>query len=232
MDGTLRALDVRIEWAVPEAADAATRARWLGVLDASERAQADRFRFAADRDAYIAAHGLARLMLEKAVPDVPARRWQFVVGPWGKPEPDPALGCRGLRFNISHTRGFVCCATTWDRDIGVDVESLGRRPVSPGLPERFFAPCEAAMVAAEDAATRQDVFLRIWTLKEAFVKATGEGIGMGLDSFAFALDPPALRFAPASAGPPGAWRFMQTRPLPGHLMALAVRGAPSVGDAR
>ena len=83
---------------------------------------------------------------------------------------------------------------------------------------------EAAMIAALPRAERHEAFLRIWTLKEAFVKATGEGIAMGLENFGFTLDePPALAFAPASTGPVPAWRFLQFKPTATNILAVALR---------
>ncbi|WP_170216357.1 4'-phosphopantetheinyl transferase family protein [Allostella humosa] len=213
---------MRLAWAEPEAAAPATIAGWHDTLDAAERARADRFHSGAQRRTFIAAHGLARAMLAEAG-GIPAREWRFVTGPHGRPEPHPDHGRPWLRFNISHTRGLVCCAVARKHDIGVDVEYLARRPVEPAMAHRWFAPCEAAMVAAAPADRRHETFLRIWTLKEAFIKATGDGIALGLSRFAFTLDPPALRFAPASTGRPGDWRFAAARPTPGHLLALALR---------
>jgi 4'-phosphopantetheinyl transferase len=215
---------VRLRWVAPSA-DAATLAAWHATLDAAEQARAARFHFDRDRHAFIAARALARTMLSQAAP-LPPAAWRFVIGHAGKPEVDPALGLPWLRFNISHTRGLVACAVTSRDDVGLDVEDLDRREASPGLAERNFAPAEVALLAAVPAAARHETFLRIWTLKEAFVKATGDGIGsaegLGLHRFAFTLDPPRLTLA---AGDPGAWRFLQWRPTPRHILAVALRRA-------
>ena len=213
---------VRLRWWRPEEADDATLAAWAAMLDAEERARAARFRMDADRRAYVAAHALTRLMLSATAPVAPAD-WRVIRGHAGKPEIDPAHGLPWLRFNLSHTRGLVACAVARDADVGLDVEDLGRREASPGLAERNFAPAEAAMIAALPPEARHEAFLKTWTLKEAFVKATGDGIGLGLDRFAFTLDPPVLRFAPGGAGDPGAWRFLQWRPTPRHILAVALR---------
>ncbi|MGK7869579.1 4'-phosphopantetheinyl transferase family protein [Falsiroseomonas sp. E2-1-a20] len=210
---------VRLRWVAPEDAEAATLATWHATLDAAERAKAARFHFARDRDAYIAAHALARAMLSDVAP-LPPNAWRFVSGQAGKPEVDPALGLPWLRFNISHTRGLVACAVTNRDDVGLDVEDLDRREASPGLAERHFAPAEVALLAATPPAARHETFLRVWTLKEAFVKATGDGISLGLDRFAFTLDPPRLTLEAGDAAP---WRFLQWQPTPRHILAVALR---------
>lgn len=222
---------VRLRWLRPETADAALLAAWWDRLDAAEQARAARFRLEEDRRAYIAAHALLREMLER-FGGLPASSWHFVAGPAGRPELDPAHALPWLRFNLSHTRGLVACAVAaWD-DIGVDVEDLARPEATPGLAERFFAPEEAAAIAALPAAERHAAFLRIWTLKEAFVKATGEGVAVGLQRFAVAPDPPRLLFAAEGMGDPAAWRFAQCQPTPRHLLALALRRRGGQASAR
>ena len=89
--------------------DAAEIAALRPLLDASERAQADRFRVAADRDAYIAAHALLRATLSRTASIRPAD-WRFRTGESGKPELDPAQAPPDLHFSLSHTRGLAACA--------------------------------------------------------------------------------------------------------------------------
>lgn len=210
---------VRLRWAVPDEAAAATLAAWHATLDAKEQARAARFHFDRDRHAFIAAHALARAMLSEAA-GLPPAAWRFTAGHAGKPELDPALGLPWLRFNISHTRGLVACAVAARDDLGLDVEDLCRREASPGLAERHFAAAEVALLAAAPPAARHATFLRIWTLKEAFVKATGDGIGLDLHRFAFSLDPPRLTL---DAGDATEWRFLQWQPTPRHILAVALR---------
>lgn len=214
---------VRLRWWLPQQADAATLRAWHEELSAEEQARAARFHSDVDRHAYVAAHALLRCMLAEAG-GLPGPAWRFVEGPAGKPELAPEHGMPWLRFNLSHTRNLVACAVTATDDVGLDVEDLGRREAGAGIAERFFAPSEAAMIAALPREERHEAFLRIWTLKEAFVKATGEGIAMGLENFGFTLgEPPALAFAPASTGPVAAWRFLQIKPTPANILAVALR---------
>jgi 4'-phosphopantetheinyl transferase len=213
---------VRIGWLLPDSADAALLARWQDLLDDTERARAARFRFEPDRRAYVAAHALKRSLLAEHG-DLPPAEWRFVTGAAGKPEVDPALGRSWLRFSLSHCRSLVACAVAGIDDVGLDVEELARRALSPDLADRFFAPAEAAMMRGLPEAARASAFLQVWTLKESFVKATGDGIGLGLERFAFALEPPRLLFAPPETGPLAAWRVAQWQPTPGHWLALSLR---------
>lgn len=197
--------------------------RWpalFAVLDGEERAQANRFHFEHDRCAYVAAHALLRHRLS-AVGDLAPERWRFARGDHGKPfliAPHPL----GLCFNLAHTRGMVVVAVAIGTDVGVDVECLNRRP--PITADTHFTPCErAALRALPDDGARFERFLRLWTLKEAVVKATGQGLNQPLSSFAFSsVDPPRLVVFDPSLGDPAAWRVIGWR-SGNHMFALAVR---------
>jgi 4'-phosphopantetheinyl transferase len=211
-------------WCLPLAA--AGEAFWpaaFALLDADERERAGRFVHERNRREYIAAHALTRAMLSH-FGGLPPQAWRFVLGPHGKPEIDPALGRPWLRFNLSHTRGAVSCAVLHERRIGVDIEALGRDPRDMSVADRFFAPAEVAQLRAVSESAREEMFLRIWTLKEALIKAVGLGISLGLDRFAFTLDPLGVRFAPEITAHDAAWRFHALRPTATHLLAVALDG--------
>jgi 4'-phosphopantetheinyl transferase len=158
-------------------------------LDDAERARAARFAFEEDRQSYIAAHALLRAELSSHADRAPSD-WRFAATALGKPFLLDAP--RDLRFSITHTRGMVAVAITEGLEIGVDVESEDRRAESMKLAERFFAPEEIALLRAVEGDARREMFFAIWTLKEAVVKATGQGLSRALDSFAVSPDPPRV----------------------------------------
>lgn len=216
---------VRMRWLPVEASDAVHLSRWRGMLDGKELARADRFHFASDRDTFTAAHALVRTMLSDAT-GLPTATWRYVTGTFGKPA--LALDCAGggLRFNISHTRGFVACAIARD-EVGVDVEASDRM-TEFNIAERFFAPEEAQLVKSAPPERRANMFFRFWTLKEAFIKATGEGLRRPLDSFSFTFDPVRIVFHPEREGTPrhddpAKWQFAECRPTRDRPLALAIQ---------
>lgn len=172
--------------------------RLVDCLDEEERARADRFRADANRRAYICAHGLLRRALTDAQPDIPPTAWRFDRDPQGKPFVRPPLP--DLAFSLTHCNGMAACAVapTDGWAVGVDAESLARRASPLALAERFFAADEAAELAAlENENDRRASFLRLWTLKEALVKASGTGIAGSLQAFSFH----ALKSSPCPALP-------------------------------
>jgi 4'-phosphopantetheinyl transferase len=202
---------------------AAILAQWRACLDTAELAQADRFRFDEDRSAYIAAHWLLRNALA-SVGGLPPEDWRFVVATQGKPGIDPVLARPDLSFNLSHTRGFVACAVSFGSMIGIDVEGLSRKP-DLEIADRFFSPSEIVRLRRTAQDRQHHTFLRFWTLKEALIKATGEGLHRALDSFSFSLDPVSIAFNPEDAEEAAKWSFLEQQPTAGHLLALAVRHA-------
>jgi len=217
---------VRLRWLTVEPAD---QARWRGLLNAQEIARADRFRFAADRDAYTAAHALARLVLSEATGQSPTAL-RFVDGASGK----PGLADGRLQLSITHTRGFVACAVAHEA-VGVDAEVSDHATDVLATAERFFAPEEIQLLHASPPEERTRLFFRLWTLKEAFVKATGEGLRRNLDSFSYNFDPPRIVFHQKREDDPALWIFAEFTPAPNRPLAIAARRAgatPLRVDAR
>lgn len=200
---------VAVWWLQLREVSAVALARWLPLLDEEEQAKAVRFRFEADRRQYIAAHALARVMLAFHVGSRPNElRFRREVG--GRPELE---GKGELRFSLSHTRTLVACAVSNIDAVGLDVEACNRGEASLDIAQTYFAPAEAQLVRDFGP----DTFLRLWTLKEAFLKATGEGLSRPLNSFAFSLDPIRVN----DGGGEG-WRFAQFIPVADHLLAVAL----------
>jgi len=172
-------------WMTIDTVGADALAQWRKILESAEQVRADRFHFARDRDTSIAAHALKRKLLSWAG-DLPPSDWRFIVGRFGKPQIDPALGRPRLHFNLSHIRGLVACAVSLDHEVGLDVEAWDRAGDGLDIAGRFFAPAELALLREAAPDDRPEVFARIWTLKEAYIKATGRGLSsFPLDCIAF-----------------------------------------------
>lgn len=211
------------------ALDGIPRALWpllAAILPAEERARAARFVFARHRQQYIAAHALMRLMLTAATDgDVAPAEWTFETGIHGKPQ---VSGGMGPHFNLSHCEGAVVCAVSRSVALGVDIECVDRR-VPFELAETHFAACECAWLETLAEAQRPIGFLRLWTLKEAYIKATGLGLAQHLDDFAFAFEPLRLTFCDPALGDAGEWRFEQSFDSSRrHITAAVWRGMGQV----
>jgi 4'-phosphopantetheinyl transferase len=171
------------------------------------------------------AHALTRHALSLLCPPVPATAWRFTeIGnhkplAWGRDGPAP------VSFNLSHTNGMVGVAALAQPDVavGFDIEALDRR-VDLRVASRYFRSEEIDWLNRLPESQRTDGFLRLWTLKEAFIKATGEGLARALDSFWFAMHPPRLRFAARSEESASSWHFEQRVIAGRFIAAVGVHG--------
>lgn len=162
------------------------------LLDAEEKARAARFHFERDRRHYVASRGLLRRLLGDAL-DAPAAGITFAYGAHGKPAiAAPLPENRTLCFNLSHSAGWAIFALAWDREVGIDLESLTRLRRDAeglaGLAARILSPRELAIWQALPETARDAAFLRAWTRKEAYAKAIGRGLFDELIQTDVALD--------------------------------------------
>lgn len=208
------------------------------LLSEAERSRQGRFHFADDRKRYLVTRALVRGVLSHYAP-VDPRAWTFFENDYGRPfirHPHP--DAQGLCFNVSHTRGLVALAVGRQRELGVDVENLVARNISPDIAASFFAPREAADVAGTPAAHIQDRLFEYWTLKESYIKARGMGLSLPLDKFTFHF-PHAravrIDIDPALDDHADRWSFWQFRPGADYLLALCAQktaGTPTVITTR
>jgi 4'-phosphopantetheinyl transferase len=89
---------------------------------------------------------------------------------------------------LTHTDGLAAFAVGRPHSLGIDAEAW-RMPAPIELASHYFTPTETLLVAAQAPAEQPSTFYRLWTLKEAFLKANGRGLAAPLDSFAFSLHP-------------------------------------------
>jgi 4'-phosphopantetheinyl transferase len=205
--------------------------RDLSLLDDDEQKTFARFVFDMDRRDYAAAHALLRRMLHQARPDVAAEDFRFLRTPGERPE--LALPAPRISFNLSHARGIVACAVSREAEVGIDAECDDRRmEVEPLTPEVCSAR-EQAQLHALPSEMRGSLFLDLWTLKEAYLKALGIGIMSGpLNLISFDLSRQGeIRTELTRERPP--WHFALLRPTATSRVSLAVRsvGGPRI-DAR
>ena len=200
-------------------------AGYRALLSPDEDARMKRLVFERARRQFLLTRALVRTMLSRYASVAPAA-WSFIANVHGRPEIlDRPRGVPDLRFNVSHTEGLIACAVTIGREVGVDVEHIGRR-LTHDVAGRFFAPREVDDLRRLAADEQHRVFFDYWTLKEAYIKARGFGLALPLADFAFRLSPPsppAITFEPSLDDDPATWQFFQDSPTPQHRLALAVR---------
>jgi 4'-phosphopantetheinyl transferase len=190
--------------------------RAAALLPADEVAQFDRCRPEVRRVRGVT-RALVRMVLGEHL-GRPPRSLRFGVGEHGKlalAEPDG-----GWRFSVAHSGDRGAVAVTHRRDVGVDLEAVpGALPDLEAVARHRLAPEEAASILDRPEPERLMAFLRCWTRKEAFLKATGAGFTAPLDGFAVSVDeaPLLLRREDALR-----WELDDVDVGPGYVGAVVV----------
>jgi len=168
-----------------DVADAKLR-QFKALLSEDEIARAERFVQKAHGDNFVVARGRLREILCQYTGGE-ATAFKFEISETGKPSlTTPGEVETPVHYNITHSGGAAAIALCKSAQVGIDIERV--RPVHEGLAQLYFAASEVAALDALSEPERLDAFFRCWTRKEAFVKATGEGIRRGLDSFVVSVE--------------------------------------------
>jgi len=198
----------------------------IQILSPDERARADRFHFQKDRECFIVARGLLRVLLGRYLNMEPSCL-QFRYNPYGKPALPNESGGNGLRFNLSHSDGLALYAITRGREIGVDIERI-RPDVAEGqIAEQFFSCQEVKALRALPPSSQPVGFFNCWTRKEAYIKARGKGLTLPLDQFDVSVVPgeaAALLYVSGDPEESSRWSLQELAPGPGYVAAFAVEG--------
>ena len=127
------------------------------------------------------------LLLQKALSDfgIDEKTAVFETNSNGK----PYISCsdkEAVHFNLSHSGDYAMCIIG-ESPVGCDVERV--RKIDLKLADRFFAQSEKEMISNQPTEDDKiNTFFRLWTLKESYVKAEGQGLSIGLNSFAVQPD--------------------------------------------
>jgi 4'-phosphopantetheinyl transferase len=192
-------------------------------LDEVEWVRARRFRTEKLRRTHVAAHGQLKWLLSFYLAIEPSTVG-FVAGAHGKPRLAGTAPNRGLVFNLSHSASHLFVAVAREAMLGVDVEVW--RPIThlDAMVQRCLTPAERHYWSSLDAGRRLAAFYDFWTCKEAFVKAVGEGLSLGLKRCIVGLEPhPHFLGLPRHCGDANEWSLLAIDAGEGASSALAVR---------
>lgn len=178
------------------------------LLDDGETARAQRLKFERDQRRFRSAHVALRQVLAHTLARAPAAL-AFTHGEFGKPR----LADDAIEFNLSHSDGLALIAVGGRRALGVDVECPRRHHDVDALARVCCTAPETQTLQALDADARQHAFLRLWTRKEAYLKALGLGLSRGPEAIEVGI-------APAVTPADGIWHARL--PVEGDARALAL----------
>ena len=203
-------------------ADAITALRQT--LSADERERMARLRRPAARERFAITRGLLRATLAYHLQISPAEiRFDYL--PQGKPV--LAHPATGVQFNLSHSREMILCAVTHTRAVGIDGEFFRTIREQEKFAARFFSENERNWLASVPDDEKPRVFFEIWTRKEAYLKACGDGVTRhlrGIDVRPAPADPSAIGQIADRPGEATRWRVVSFIPAPDAVAALAIAG--------
>ena len=189
------------------------------VLNAAERQRSRRFQQEVHRFLWVQARGALRILLGNYLQQ-PQTGIAFAEVGRGKPV---LANNPELDFNLSHSGNMALFAFARRQELGIDVEQVKPLRDMKQIAQRFFSAAEAAALKKKPPAEQLEAFFRCWTRKEAYLKATGDGLFTALDSFEVTLDAPA-RLLHVRNDDAAFWTLHDIDSVPGHAAAVAYRG--------
>lgn len=194
-------------------------------LSADEKSRVARLKFPLHQQRLIASRACLRYLLASFLHCLPSEV-HLSYGAYGKPFVEAAL-----EFNSSDTQHLTLIAFSPNLPVGIDVEYCRRQVEALTLAERFFSELEIQALKALPEQHRMLAFYHIWTRKEAFIKALGQGLSFPLADFSVssAAEEPAILLEvnhdPAQAHN---WQLVNLTPGQDFVAALAVNSATAV----
>lgn len=154
----------------------------LSLLDANSQKSALRFKFRHLQEKHIQTQVTLRKLLSGYLELNPAdKKIEFIKAKHGKPYLE--INPKKIMFNLSHSHDYALFAFIKNKEIGIDIEKIADRPYME-LADRFFSKDEFELLSNLQNPDQQKVgFFKIWTRKEAYLKATGEGLSHPLNDF-------------------------------------------------
>jgi 4'-phosphopantetheinyl transferase len=144
-------------------------------LSDDELNRADRFYFTHHRRTFLVSHGMLRSVLGNYL-QKPPESLKFLNDAKGKPQLETQIPGRDLFFSLSHSNNMALCGIALNQELGVDVEYI--RPLAnlEAMAKKYFSESELRSFLDASFNARDRIFFHLWTMKEACLKASGEGL--------------------------------------------------------
>jgi 4'-phosphopantetheinyl transferase len=192
-------------------------------LSSEELKRASTFRFAQDQRRFIVTRGILRSLLTQYL-ETSAREIRFRYSAHGRPALDSPVS--KLEFNVAHSGSMALLAFSVGRRIGVDLEKIREDMAFEPIMERYFSSYETEAIKQLPSEERRRAFFVCWTRKEAYLKATGEGLVFDLNRFDVTVAPESAALLNVQGEPeaPRIWDLKNMHPAPGYVGTVAAEG--------
>ena len=164
-----------------------TQEKWSDydtILSKNEKNKAHEFQHPDDRLSFTKCRSILRSTLSKWLNCNP-NEINIIHRENGKPYLEHS---KVIEFNITHTKGLAAIAFSIDSEVGIDVENLNREINLDQVAKKVFTTSEQSLINANNQNDKKKTFFRLWTSKESYLKATGQGLR--IDPRKISVDPP------------------------------------------
>jgi 4'-phosphopantetheinyl transferase len=155
------------------------------ILSRDEQEKVKKFSFDKLKERFIINRGYLRTILGQYLKIKPEEIC-FTYNQKGKPLLDKKIIPK-IEFNLSHTNNYAVYAIS-KNNIGIDLEKIDAKVEVENIAKRFFCDNESNYLSNLPSMQKPEYFFKLWTIKEAYLKAIGEGLSGGLDSICFAIN--------------------------------------------
>ncbi len=197
-----------------------------GLLNLEEQEKAERFSSKLLKCRFIVGRASLRLILGRYLNEEPAEL-AFENGEFGKPSLRRKSDLNSLQFNMAHSHDLGTIAVANGRRVGIDIERVRTIEDMDKIVLNSFSPFERSAFAGIPAKDRTTAFLRCWTRKEAYLKATGMGLSLPLDKFDVTMAPghePRLLRVENNSEEVSRWSFSDLDFESDYIGTVAVEG--------
>ncbi|HXD11351.1 MAG TPA: 4'-phosphopantetheinyl transferase superfamily protein [Anaerolineales bacterium] len=201
-------------------------ARYESMLAQDEKARAGRFYFERDRDRYIFGRGILRTLLGgylRLSPD----QINFTYEPDGKPAVEHISPEHKLQFNLAHSNAWAVYIFGWDRLVGIDIEHIRPLQDANHFAGQYYTARESELINSLSGDEKWATFYKIWTCKEAFLKAKGTGLTVPINHAEISLqtsNSAHLASIDGDTEQAAVWRLEIFNPIANYQAAIAVEG--------
>jgi 4'-phosphopantetheinyl transferase len=196
------------------------------ILSPDEKTRAGRFYFERDRNRFIAGRCLLRIILGGYLGMDPSQI-EFAYREAGKPVLKPGPQGESLEFNLSHSNDLALYIFSRNHEVGIDVEYIHPMPDTDDFAEKFFSSRETELINSLRGEEKDAAFFKLWTCKEALLKANGCGLTMPLSHMEISLGADGSAALSSMGGNPehtSRWHLEVFNPAPGYQAAFTVDG--------
>jgi 4'-phosphopantetheinyl transferase len=199
-------------------------AKYSTLLSADEKKRARRFYFKADENRFITGRGILRTLLGRVLKLEP-HKIKFQYGEHGKPQVEYNFPGKPFEFNLSHAKDRVVYIFNWGEPVGIDIEHVRPMKDMDDFALQFFTPNEYQLIYSLPKDQKQETFFKIWTCKEAFLKANGSGLTLPINMYEIydISDSPKIHSIAQDLQTTAPWNLEMFIPAPGYQAAIAIK---------